>query len=356
MSIQPTQLNKFLLFVLAPFVGLVLAFILHGLFLQIRVDKPALETPLSFEPQTDQLIAKLSESQQTAILIGDSLEQTKNNYARITQTAGALLALGRTQTNRPIAIYDRRITRLLGTPSKTIQSDNLALKLYPLHEKTFNGYAMKVQLKSDEAMKLVLGGDELGRSETTLSAAKRYKAVAGINAGGFADDRNGGRYPLSTTMMNGRYLTGFEPSFKDLFFVGLNKDRKLIGGNFDKQAELDKQYPVFGVSFVPILLQDGKSQTIPDKWLTTPRRAARTVIANYKHDHLLFVVTNARDESGKSGATLPELQSLLKRLGAVDAYNLDGGGSTTLVVHNTVMNQPSDGRLRPLATHFLFFE
>ncbi|GIQ70728.1 phosphodiester glycosidase family protein [Xylanibacillus composti] len=356
MSLRLSQLNRFMLFVLAPIIGLVLAYSIHGVDLQISVDKPALDPPLGLESQTDQVIEKLRQSQQTAALISDSLAQTRENYERISGTAGELLARGRTLSDRPLQIYDTRVTRLLGTPIKTIQSDNIDLKVYPLNEKTYNGYAMKVHLKSDSAMKLVLSGDELGKSESTLSAAKRYKAVAGVNAGGFADDRHGKRYPLSTTMMNGNYLTGFEPSFKDLFFVGLNEERKLIGGKFDKQADLDRLKPVFGVSFVPILLQNGKSQTIPEKWLTTPQRAARTVIANYKHDHLLFLVTNARDESGKSGATLPELQSLLKRLGAVDAYNLDGGGSTTLVVNNTVLNQPSDGRLRPLATHFLFFE
>lgn len=356
MNIRPIHMHRFALFVLAPFAGLLLAFCLHGLTLIITVDKPVLESSLSLQSRTEPLIEKLGYAQQTALSIGDSLQRTKENYEQISQTAGELLTLGRSQTGRPLAIYDTRVSRLLGTPIKTIQSANIDLKLYPLQEKTFNGFAMKVQLKSAEAMKLVLSGDELGKSEDTLSAAKRYKAVVGINAGGFADNRQGKRYPLSTTMMNGQYLTGFEPSFKDLFFVGLNEERKLIGGTFKKQADLDKLKPVFGVSFVPILLQNGKSQTIPEKWLTTPRRAARTVIANYKHDHLLFIVTNAKDESGKSGATLPELQSLLKRLGAVDAYNLDGGGSTSLIVQNNVMNQPSDGKLRPLATHFLFFE
>jgi len=40
--------------------------------------------------------------------------------------------------------------------------------------------------------------------------------------------------------------------------------------------------------------------------------------------------------------TLPELAALLFRLGATDALNLDGGGSSTLVVGGRVVNSPSD--------------
>jgi exopolysaccharide biosynthesis protein len=40
--------------------------------------------------------------------------------------------------------------------------------------------------------------------------------------------------------------------------------------------------------------------------------------------------------------SLPELTDLLLELGAVDAINLDGGGSTTMVVGDQVLNRPSD--------------
>jgi exopolysaccharide biosynthesis protein len=53
---------------------------------------------------------------------------------------------------------------------------------------------------------------------------------------------------------------------------------------------------------------------------------------------------------------LPELQDKLIALGAIDAYNLDGGGSSSLVFNGQVINKPSDGKLRPLPTHFLFFK
>jgi exopolysaccharide biosynthesis protein len=177
-----------------------------------------------------------------------------------------------------------------------------------------------------------------------------------VNAGGFADDSRGNRFPQDTTVVNGKYVSGFFPSNNDTVFIGLSKDRKLIGGKFNQQSELDKLGPLMGSTFVPTLLKNGNKQIIPARWQTSPGRAARTVIGSYKNDQLLFLVTDGYDESGNSGATLAELQDKLLQLGVQDAYNLDGGGSSTLVFDGNVINRPSDGRLRPLATHFLFFK
>ncbi len=40
-------------------------------------------------------------------------------------------------------------------------------------------------------------------------------------------------------------------------------------------------------------------------------------------------------------------------MGAVEALNLDGGGSTTMVMHGRTINKPSDGRERAVSTALL---
>jgi len=52
---------------------------------------------------------------------------------------------------------------------------------------------------------------------------------------------------------------------------------------------------------------------------------------------------------------LDELAHIALELGAKDAMNLDGGGSSTMVVRNFVMNTPSDGRERKVADAILVF-
>jgi hypothetical protein len=295
-----------------------------------------------------------------ATSVGEIRSTVEKYYELYTQSASAVAQMAKTaaaQIARPAAIYDARITGRLGSPRSTVNSGNIRLQLFNLNGGDYNGYALKVDLKSSKAMRMVLGKDAVGGSETTLSAASRYGAVAGVNAGGFADDnKTGKRYPLSTTILGGKYVYGFEPTFDNLTFVGFTASRKMIGGKFSRQSDLDKLQPDFGATFVPALLQQGKRQTIPDQWLNSPRRAPRTVVANYKDGQLLFLVTDGYDERGNSGATLPELQDKLVSLGAIDAYNLDGGGSSSLVFNGQVINKPSDGKLRPLPTHFLFFK
>lgn len=349
---------RYLLLVIAPFAGaIVTLFFIMNWDMDLTNEASLPELEINLQEPTREITVLMREAANHFVYTQSAISQIYDNYLESATKAEQMARNAGGMKLRPLIVYDRRVIAKLGTPTQRIRSDKLELDIYPLKEPNYQGYAMKVNLRSPDAMKMVLGYDKLGEGETTLSAAKRYGAVAAVNAGGFADDgRTGKRYPLSTTMMNGNYLFGFEPSFSDLFFVGLNDQGKLIGGKFSNKEELEQHNPVFGASFVPILLKNGVAQPIPKKWQTSPRRAARTVIANYKHDHLLFLVINGNDGNGSYGATLAELQKKLKELGVVDAYNLDGGGSTSLVVKDKVLNKPTDGKLRPLATHFLFFE
>jgi exopolysaccharide biosynthesis protein len=67
---------------------------------------------------------------------------------------------------------------------------------------------------------------------------------------------------------------------------------------------------------------------------------------------LILLAVDGRSYSSR-GATMRELAELMKQLGAQDALNLDGGGSTTMVHREggelKVLNTPSDGRPRPVA-------
>lgn len=353
-SIQ--QINRVLLLASAPFLGMLiwLLFVTANVPINPLVQKAS--TPISFQQETLTLGNLLTKANTDAVQTKSIIQQYFQLYEKSSAEVAAMLQNAAAQAAKPGIIYDARITAKLGSPIRQASSGNIDLKLFTLNESNYKGYALKVNLKSDKAIKLVLGKDKIGSSETTLDAVTRYGAIAGVNAGGFADDNKGKRYPLDTTIMNGKYVNGFFPTNNDTTFIGLNKDRKLIGGKFSSQSELDKLNPLMGSTFVPVLLKNGNKMSIPYQWQSSPARAARTIMANYKHDQLLFIVTDGYDESGNSGATLAELQDKMQQLGIVDAYNLDGGGSTTLVWGGSVLNRPSDGKLRPLATNFLFFK
>ncbi len=81
-------------------------------------------------------------------------------------------------------------------------------------------------------------------------------------------------------------------------------------------------------------------------------RHPRTALAFSADRHTMwFVVVDGRREHS-TGATTDELAEALRALGARDGFKLDGGGSSTLYVRGRgVLNHPSDGHERVVATH-----
>ena len=76
-------------------------------------------------------------------------------------------------------------------------------------------------------------------------------------------------------------------------------------------------------------------------------RAPRTALGITKDNRALLVVVDGRRRSSV-GFTLLELAQFMLEQGAVDALNLDGGGSSEMVIDGRIVNEPSDGRERRL--------
>ena len=89
--------------------------------------------------------------------------------------------------------------------------------------------------------------------------------------------------------------------------------------------------------------------------------APRTSVGVTADGHVLMVVVDGRQPGYSVGVTLAEMGQLMLHLGATDAINLDGGGSTIMAVrkpgaaHITVSDRPSDGRERSLTQALAVF-
>ena len=82
-------------------------------------------------------------------------------------------------------------------------------------------------------------------------------------------------------------------------------------------------------------------------------RNPRTGVGVTADGKILLVVVDGRQPKWSVGASLHEFARILLQLGATDAMNLDGGGSSTMVVNGEVMNRPSDGQERRISTAVL---
>lgn len=84
-------------------------------------------------------------------------------------------------------------------------------------------------------------------------------------------------------------------------------------------------------------------------------RHPRTAVGVTADGKLLLVTVDGR-QAMSAGMTLHELARLMRQLGATDAINLDGGGSTTLAVRGgLVINSPSEGKQRPVANSIVVY-
>ncbi len=84
------------------------------------------------------------------------------------------------------------------------------------------------------------------------------------------------------------------------------------------------------------------------------KRHPRTAIGRNSTGDLWLVVVDGR-QTISDGATLAEMAQVMKRLGCIDAINLDGGGSTTFDLLGTSLNRPSEGVERPISNALLVF-
>jgi exopolysaccharide biosynthesis protein len=105
------------------------------------------------------------------------------------------------------------------------------------------------------------------------------------------------------------------------------------------------------VSFGPAIVEDGETVAgIEDVEVDTnvgnhsiQGDQPRTAVGIVDDNHYVFVVVDGRSPGYSAGVTLTELAEIMTSLGATTAYNLDGGGSSTLYFNGEVVNQPSNG-------------
>jgi hypothetical protein len=110
----------------------------------------------------------------------------------------------------------------------------------------------------------------------------------------------------------------------------------------------------------PQLIRDGKVDITNVQEIILPAfrndRHPRTAIAKLTSGKLLLITVDGRQPGISVGMSLDMLANLLLEFGADEAINLDGGGSTTMVVRGKVVNSPSDPTgERPVSDAILVF-
>lgn len=207
--------------------------------------------------------------------------------------------------------------------------------------------------------------DEYTRSarEDTESIAERNGAVLAVNGDYYNHDTS-----IGITLRNGElYRDKHAP--RDLLIIDKEGNMRVVLKDNRREGKSDRLvtgeellaedvWQTF--EFGPAIIENGQALTLPEKYFiyTNDRiREPRTVIGQVGPLHYVVLVADGR-RSGWSdeGMQFPEMQEVLLAHGCQVAYNLDGGGSTTLYFDGEIINRPAGGKQRQVSDIVCFGE
>lgn len=199
-------------------------------------------------------------------------------------------------------------------------------------------YIADIYLDDPSVLLSGLADGSFGRniSDKTSSIAQEVGAILAINGDyyGFRDSgyvmRNGYLYRSTAASSSQEDLVIYEDGTFDI-----------ISESDVTAEELQAAGAVQIYSFGPGLVEDSElsvteSQEVSQSMTSNPR----TAIGMIEKGHYVMVVSDGRT-SESEGLTLYELAQVMQDLGCSEAYNLDGGGSTTMYFNGQVINNPT---------------
>lgn len=218
-------------------------------------------------------------------------------------------------------------------------SDDLTITIT---EKTVDNtqvYIADIQTEDPSLLMAGLADDTFGRnvSATTSSIAESCGAILAINGDyyGFRD--------TGYVMRNGYLYRDTASGDADQEDLVIYEDGTMdVVKESDITAEeLEENGAVQIYSFGPGLIEDGgiavdENDEVGKSMTSNPR----TAIGMIGEGHYVMVVSDGRTEESE-GLTLEQLAGVMQELGCTVAYNLDGGGSSTMYFNGEVVNKPT---------------
>ena len=261
-------------------------------------------------------------------------------------TFGAVTALALTVFTGYALLDTFVIPRSYGTVPQTVEvaaeevqtatEDNITVELTEYRENDTTIYAADVWVTDPSQLKTAFANGTYGKNvkDATSDIAKDADAILAVN-GDFYGARNSGY-----VIRNGVLYRSTSSGAEDLVIYG-DGSFGIIDEDDVTAEQLLEDGAVQVLSFGPVLVTDGeisvtKNEEVGKAMASNPR----TAIGIYEDGHYVFVVSDGRTDESE-GLSLYELAEFLQELGVETAYNLDGGGSSTMVYQGEVVNNPT---------------
>ena len=199
-----------------------------------------------------------------------------------------------------------------------------------------NIYVADVEVTDGTSILSAFANNTYGRNitDTTSDMAEENNAVLAINGDYYGARQSG------YVIRNGVVYRNQGSNGEDMV---ISKDGTLsfISESDTTTDSLIQKQAWQVLSFGPVLVENGEvAVTENDEVGMAMASNPRTAIGTVAKNHYLFVVSDGRT-SESAGLSLYELANFMKALGATNVYNLDGGGSSTMVFQGEVVNNPT---------------
>lgn len=206
-------------------------------------------------------------------------------------------------------------------------------------------YVADITLTSARYLKTAFANGTYGRNvtDTTSSIAEDNNAVLAINGDYYGARQSG--YVIRNGIVYRDKANG-----SDVLCIFANGTMEIVNDRDYSADELVSMGVWQAFTFGPALIENGTiavdvNTEVGQAMSSNPRTAVGIIDTN----HFVFVVSDGRT-SESAGLSLYELASFMQSLGVKTAYNLDGGGSSTMYYNGEVVNNPtSNGRIKERA-------
>jgi exopolysaccharide biosynthesis protein len=159
--------------------------------------------------------------------------------------------------------------------------------------------------------------------------------------------------PLGVVIRNSNVI---RPLPADYYFLSVLKDKTcLIGDNARYNLVFSDMNDALGGRY--LLVQDKADKSASLNTNVEPRTAVGTLSPK----KLVFIFVDGRRAGYSTGITMAGLSKMFRAIGATDAINLDGGGSTTFIIKDKdgqyiTRNKPSDNSERAVANAWMIMQ
>ncbi|MGG7058894.1 phosphodiester glycosidase family protein [Clostridium tertium] len=217
--------------------------------------------------------------------------------------------------------------------------ENIEIAIERDRENGTTFYVADITIKNPNLLKTAFANNTYGRNikEATSVIASENNAILAIN-GDFYGFRNSG-YVLKNGVAYRDTISTDE--YGEALVIDSEGNFEIINESETSMSDLESQGVLQVLSFGPALVENGESvvgenDEVGKAMVSNPR----TAIGQVGPLHYIMIVSDGRT-SESEGFTLKELSNILVDRGCITAYNLDGGGSSTMVFNGQVINKPT---------------